>query len=46
MWDNFKQPNIWVAEVLKGGDRKKKKLFKEMIVQNFPNLMKTIYKLK
>lgn len=25
MWDNFKRPNIWVVEVLKGGDRNKKK---------------------
>lgn len=24
MWDNFKQPNIWVVEILRGEDRNRK----------------------
>lgn len=24
MWDNFKRPNIWVVEILRGEDRNRK----------------------
>ena len=34
MWDNFKQPNVWLVAVLqKGGEREK--IFEQISVKNF-----------
>lgn len=46
MWDNFKQPNIWVVEVLKGGDRNKKKTIQRNDSPKFSKLLIPVVKKK
>ena len=42
LWDNVKCPNIWIIGVQEEEDKKKdhEKLFKEIIVENFPKMGK------
>ena len=44
LWDNVKRPNIQIIGVPEEEDKKKghKKLFKEIIVENFPKMEKEI----
>ena len=44
LWDNVKHPNIRIIGVPEEEDKKKghKKLFKEIIVENFPKMEKEI----
>ena len=43
-WDNIKRNNIHITGVPEGEEREKgpKKIFEEMIVENFPNMGKEI----
>ena len=43
-WDNIKRNNIHVIGVPEGEEREKgpKKIFEEIIVENFPNMVKEI----
>ena len=40
LWDNIKCTNIWIIRVPEEEDKKKgyEKIFKESIVENFPNM--------
>ena len=40
LWNNFKCTNIRVIEVPEEGGNKRKKIFEEIIVENFPNMGK------
>ena len=42
LWDNTKHTNIWIIGVPEEDEKKKgyKKIFKEIIVDNFPNMKK------
>ena len=42
LWNNFKCTNIRVIEVPEEGEKKRKKIFEEIIVENFPNMGKEI----
>ena len=44
LWDNIKCTNIWIREVPEEEEEKKgyKKIFEEIIVENFPNMEKEI----
>ena len=44
LWDNIKHSNIWIIEVPEGEEREKrpKKIFEEIIVENFPNMGKEL----
>ena len=44
LWDNIKHTNILIIEVPKGEETEKgpKKIFEEIIVENFPNMVKEI----
>ena len=44
LWDNFKPNNIHIMGVQEGEEREKgpKKIFEEIIVENFPNMGKEI----
>ena len=44
LWDNFKQPNIWLIGVYEGEDSEEEtgNIFEEIMTENIPNLMKTI----
>ena len=44
LWDNIKHNNIRIIEVPEGEEREKgpKKIFEEIIIENFPNMGKEI----
>lgn len=42
MWHTMKCPNIHTVEVPEGKEIKKGEIFKEIILKNFPNLLKNI----
>ena len=44
LWDYIKYTNIWIIEVPKEEEKKKRyeKIFEEIIVENFPNMVKEI----
>ena len=44
LWDNIKRNNICIIGVTEGEEREKgpEKIFKEIIVENFPNMEKEI----
>ena len=44
LWDNIKCTNIWIREVPEEEEEKKgyKKIFEEIIVENFPNMEKEV----
>lgn len=42
LWVNIKCPNIHVVKVLGGEDKRKERIFEEIMFKNFPNLMKSI----
>ena len=44
LWDNIKRNNIRIIGVPEGGEREKgpKKIFEEIIAENFPNMGKEI----
>ena len=44
IWDNIKRTNIWIIGVPEEEENKKRteKIFKEIIVENFPNMGKEI----
>ena len=44
LWDNVKQPNIWIIGVPEEEDKKKdhEKILEEIIVENFPKMEKEI----
>ena len=48
LWDNIKSTSIWITGVPEEEEKKKmyEKNFKEIIVENFPNMEKEIIKSK
>ena len=48
LWDGIKHTNIWIIEVPEDEEKKKRyeKIFKEIIVENFPNMEHELIKFK
>uniref|UniRef100_A0A5G2RJ94 L1 transposable element RRM domain-containing protein n=1 Tax=Sus scrofa TaxID=9823 RepID=A0A5G2RJ94_PIG len=40
LWDNVKRTNIHIIGVPEGGERRRQKIFQEIIAENFPNMGK------